>query len=249
MLLPSLLGGVMVDVAGAAAAYVFGAILIVPAILSLAWLRPPERARPVLARNFTMLFEGIVFTVRSRILLAFVSLDTITMVFGHYPAMMPVIAEDVLKVGSTGLGALLAAPSLGSMLGFVGVMLLGNFKRKGAVIVLVSIGHAVALMLFASSPWFATSLILAAFLGFFDSMSLSVRHTSFQLLAPDAVRGRVMPILSMAAVSSNSFGGAYLGLATSFLGVQHALGLGGVAGGAYAAAVAVFWRRVWAFRA
>ena len=249
MLCAPLLGGVLVDVAGAAAAYLVGALLIVPAIVTLAMLRPPVLVRPVLARNFAMLFEGLTFTIRSRILLAFISLDTITMVFGYYPAMMPVIAEDVLKVGATGFGALLAAPSLGSMLGFVGVMLLGNFKRKGAVILLVSIGHALALILFAYSPWFATSFICAAFLGFFDSMSLSVRHTSFQLLAPDEVRGRVLAILSMAAISSNSFGGAYLGLATSFLGVQHALALGGVVGGLYAAYVAVFWRRVWAFRA
>jgi MFS family permease len=250
MLLGPLLGGVLVDTVGAAAAYAVDALLILPAFITLSMLRlenqPPRRK---VALNLTSLFEGLAFTIRSRILIAFILLDVVTMVLGYYPAMMPVVARDVLGVGATGLGALLAAPSLGALAGFLGVMLLGNIRRKGAVIVFVVIAHSILLVLFAYSPWFVSSLLLVALLGFADSMSMSVRTTSFQLLAPEELRGRVMSVLFMSAVSANSFGGAYLGLATALLGVQHALALGGVIAGLFALGVALFWRKVWQFTA
>src|SRR6201999_1961978 len=98
----------------------------------------------------------------------------------------------------------------------------------GAVIVAVTIAHGIGLALFAYSPWFISSLLLVALLGFLDSLSMSVRQTAFQLLAPEHLRGRVMSVLFISAVSANSLGGAYLGLATAFLGPQAALASGGI---------------------
>jgi MFS family permease len=249
LLLGPLLGGFLIDATGAAMAYFIDALLILPALVTLSLLRlenqPPRRK---VTLNLRSLFEGFAFAIRSQVLFAFVLLDFVAMVFGFYPAMMPIIAQDVLAVGATGLGALLAAPSLGALAGFLGVMLLGNIRRKGAVIILVVLAHAVLLVLFAYSTWFVASLVLVALLGFVDSLSMSVRSTSFQLLAPEELRGRVMSVLFMSAVSANSFGGAYLGMATAFLGVQHALALGGVVAGVFALAVALCWRRVWDFR-
>lgn len=248
MLLGPLLGGVMLDLAGATSAYVIDAILIAPALFTLWMLRvEAEPARRKVTLNLTSIFEGLVFVMRSRILLAFVLLDTVTMVLGYYPAMMPVMAKDVLRVGATGLGALLAAPSIGAMLGFAGVLLLGNIRRKGAVIVAVTIAHGIALALFAWSPWLIGSLLLVALLGFLDSMSVSVRTTCFQLLAPEHLRGRVMSVLFITAVSANSLGGAYLGLATSFIGPQAALATGGIAAALFSLGVAIAWRSVRSF--
>jgi len=117
------------------------------------------------------------------------------------------------------------------------------------VIILVVLAHSVLLALFAYSPWFAASLVLVMLLGFVDSMSISVRMTSFQLLAPEELRGRVMSVLFMSSVSANSFGGAYLGFATAFLGVQAALATGAAVAAVFALCVALFWKQVWKFRA
>lgn len=250
MLTGPLLGGLFVDLAGPALAYAIDAMLIAPALVSLALLRlenqPPRRK---VALNLASLFEGLTFTIRSRILFAFILLDAVTMLFGFYPAMMPVVARDVLQVGATGLGALLAAPSVGALAGFLGVMLLGNIRRKGAVIVMMVLAHSALLAMFAYSSWFAASLVLVALLGFADSLSVSVRSTTFQLLAPEEIRGRVMSVFFMSAVSANSFGGAYLGLATAFLGVQLALASGAAIAAIFALGVALFWKRVWRFTA
>jgi MFS family permease len=244
-LLGPLLGGGALQVLGAGTVYAANAMLLVPAFIVLTLLHVREdkhRTRPPL--NLAFLFDGVAFVLRTPALLAFTLLDTVTMLLGFYPAMMPVFAKDVLQVGAAGLGMLLAAPALGAMLGFVGILLLGNIQRRGLVLLAVTMLHAVALYLFAYSTWLPLALFLVALLGFLDSMSVTVRMTAFQSLAPDHVRGRVMSVLFVAAVSSNSLGGAFLGFTTDALGVRDALAAGAIGAGVFAVLVAVFWKQV-----
>jgi len=244
-LLGPLLGGGALQFMGAGTVYAANAMLLVPAFIALTLLHVREdkhRIRPPL--NLAFLFDGVAFVLRTPALLAFTLLDTVTMLLGFYPAMMPVFAKDVLQVGAAGLGMLLAAPALGAMLGFVGILLLGNIQRKGLVLLAVTMLHAVALYFFAYSTWLPLALFLVALLGFLDSMSVTVRMTAFQSLAPDHVRGRVMSVLFVAAVSSNSLGGAFLGFTTDALGVRDALAAGAIGAGVFAVLVAVFWKQV-----
>ncbi len=244
-LIGPLLGGFGIQTLGAASVYAANALLLAAAFIVLSLLHVREdkqRTRPQL--NLAFIFDGLRFVVGTPALLAFVMLDMVTMVLGFYPAMMPVFAKDVLHVGPAGLGTLLAAPAFGAMLGFVGVLMLGNVKRKGAVILAVTILHAVVLFLFSQSTWLPMALVLAALLGFLDSMSVTVRVTSFQAMAPDHVRGRVMSVLFITAVSSNSLGGAVLGVTTDWVGVRDALAAGAIGAGVFAVLVAVFWKQV-----
>ena len=244
-LIGPLLGGGAIQVLGAGTVYAANAALLVPALIFLSMLHVREdrhRSRPPL--NLAFLFDGVAFVLRTPALLAFTLLDTVTMLLGFYPAMMPVFAKDVLQVGPAGLGALLSAPAFGALLGFVGILMLGNIQRRGLVLLVVTLLHAVALYLFAYSTWLPMALVLVALLGFLDSMSMSVRMTAFQTLAPDHVRGRVMSVLFVAAVSSNSLGGAFLGFTTEWLGVREALAAGAIGAGAFAVLVAVFWKQV-----
>lgn len=243
-----LLGGFAIQVLGAAAVYAANVFVLVPAFIALTLLHVREdrdRARPAL--NLAFIFDGLLFVLRTPALLAFTLLDTVTMVIGFYPAMMPVFAKDILQVGAAGLGALLAAPAFGAMLGFLGVLLLGHVQRRGRVILFVTLAHAVVLYLFSQSTGLLTAMITVALLGFLDSLSVTVRVTAFQSLAPDHVRGRVMSVLFIAAVSSNSLGGAFLGFTTDWLGVREALAAGAIGAGVFAVLVAVFWKNVWRF--
>lgn len=244
-----LVGGLVVETLGAGTAYLINTALFLPAVISVALLNVPRTASPGKPKiSLRFLFEGFLFTLRTPVLLAFLLLDVVTMVFGFYPAMMPVMASDELHVGAAGLGALLAAPACGAMLGFLGVLLLGNIRNKGALILGVTLAHAVALFMFAYSYWFLLSLLLAALLGFLDSLSVTVRSTTFQLLAREEQRGRVMSIIFICALSANSIGGAYLGMVTSWIGPRDALALGAVIAGAFALAVTLLSRDVRRFR-
>lgn len=244
-----LVGGLVVETLGAGTAYLINTALFLPAVISVALLNVPRTASPGKPKiSLRFLFEGFLFTLRTPVLLAFLLLDVVTMVFGFYPAMMPVMAKDELHLGAAGLGALLAAPAFGAMLGFFGVLLLGDVRRKGALLLAVTLAHAVALFMFAYSPWFLLSLILVALLGFLDSLSVTVRMTTFQLLAREEQRGRVMSVIFICAMGANSIGGAYLGLVTSWIGPRDALALGAGIAGAFALAVTLLSRDVRRFR-
>ena len=64
---------------------------------------------------FTSLKEGIKFVFSTKIILYSISLDLFSVLFGGVIALLPVFAEDVLKVGAEGLGVLRAAPSIGAV--------------------------------------------------------------------------------------------------------------------------------------
>lgn len=249
MMVGPLLGGAVIAGLGASVAYYSNAAMITPAIVAVVALRiPPDSGRRKVKLNVAAVFEGLRFAIGTRVLIAFLLLDMVTMVLGYYPAMMTVFA-DILKVGPLGLGALLSAPAFGAVIGFVAILLLGQVERKGFLIIAVSILHAVVLIGFAVSPWFLMSLALVAMLGFLDSMSVAVRQTSFQLLAPEEVRGRVVSLVYIFAVASNSMGGAYLGVITEAVGARVALGMGGAIAGAFAIGVLLFWKQVRDFKA
>lgn len=243
-----LLGGLAIDALGAGFVYAADAMLLIPAFVMLSMLHvKSEKAHTKPRLSWGFLFDGLRFTLKTPALLALVLLDTVTMVLGFYPAMMPVFAKDVLQVGASGLGLLLAAAPFGAMMGFVGILMLGTIRRKGITIIAVTIAHAVALFVFSQSTWMPMAVAMIALLGLLDSMSMTIRSTSFSELAPDEVRGRVMSVLYVSAVSANSLGGAYLGFATSLMGPREALASGAIGAGLFAVLVALFWKKVRSF--
>ncbi|MBI3744893.1 MAG: MFS transporter [Chloroflexi bacterium] len=245
-----LLAGTLIDGVGPGWAYVVNGCMLAPAFVAVSMMTVGNARRPGKVRiNAPALFEGLRFAMATRVLMAFVLLDTVTMVLGYYPAMMPVFAKDILHVGGLGLGALLAAAPAGSLLGLVVVLALGQVEWKGRLILVVTILHGGVLVAFAFSTWFGLSLVLIALLGLLDSMSVSVRQTSFQLLAKDENRGRVVGLVGIFAGAGNSLGGAYLGLAAKLMGPRTALAMGGALGSMFCLYVAAFWPRVRRFRA
>lgn len=241
---PVLAGG-LIDTAGPGWSYVVNAFLVLQAIIALSLMRlTNEGQRAKLRLNVATIFEGLIFAIRTRILIIMILLDVVTMIFGYYPALMAVFAKDVLHVGGTGLGALLAAAPLGAMAGLLLLLAIGNVERKGRMLIIVTIIHGIGLIAFAASPWFGLSIILIALLGLVDSISVSVRQTSFQLVAKDENRGRVVSLVGLVAQSSNSLGGAYLGLAAALMGPQLSLAIGGAIGAGFALIMAVAYPKL-----
>jgi sugar phosphate permease len=147
--------------------------------------------------------------------------------FGGAVAMLPAYADQVLHVGSEGLGALRAAPALGAVTTAL-ILAVKPMKRITAVRMFCAVtGFGICMVGFGLSHIFWLSMVFLVISGVFDSVSMLIRGTLMQLLTPDNMRGRVSAINSMFIISSNEIGSFESGTAARLLGLVPSVVFGG----------------------
>jgi MFS family permease len=168
------------------------------------------------------------FIWKHPIMLSVMALDMFAVLLGGAVAMLPAYADQVLHVGSEGLGALRAAPAIGAIITALLLAVKPMKKIKGVTLLLVVAGFGVCMIGFGLSTHFYLSMAFLALSGAFDSVSMIVRGTIMQLLTPEKMRGRVSAVNSMFIISSNEIGAFESGVAASFLGLVPSIIFGGV---------------------
>jgi predicted MFS family arabinose efflux permease len=137
-----------------------------------------------------------------------------------YQALMPVFQKDVLGVGPEGLGLLLAAPGIGAIAATFFVPLVATSSRRYVVAMflgMVMLGGC--LVLFSLTKSLATALVVLVGVGFSQMLVLAINLTMLQLIAPDALRGRVMSIYMMDRGLAPA-GALFAGAAAQLVGPQ-----------------------------
>jgi MFS family permease len=173
--------------------------------------------------------QGWHFILQNRILLSVMALDMFAVLFGGAVAMLPAIADQVLHVGSEGLGALRAAPAVGAVITAL-VLAVVPFKQiRGSLMLWAVAGFGLCIIGFGLSTSFWLSLVLLAVSGAFDSISMVIRSTMVQWLTPDHMRGRVSSVNAMFIISSNEIGAFRAGVQTKWMGLVPSVVWGGVA--------------------
>ena len=221
------IGGFFIDQSGLATTYFVSSLLFVPAIIALLAMRasgrPGGRRRQV---NLRSIIEGIEFMWIQRIILSLFLLDFGVTLVGFYRPILPIFAADVFKTGASGLGLLYAAPSVGSLLGSTALLLAGDIQRKGVLVVIAALFFAGALALLGVSHWFWMAVGAVMLLGFTDSLSVAIRRTVVQLLAPDRMLGRAASLITVFAQTTNGLGALLAGIAAEAWGAPNALLIG-----------------------
>lgn len=183
---------------------------------------------------------GWKFILESKVLLSVMMLDMLAVLFGGAVSMLPAIADQVLHVGSEGLGILRASPALGAVTVSVLLALFPVQKPSGALLLWVVAGFGFCMVGFGLSTVFWVSMLFLALSGVFDSISVVVRGSMMQLLTPDRMRGRVSSVGSMFIISSNEIGAFESGTAASLLGLVPSIIFGGAVTLLVAGVTAVF---------
>ena len=170
---------------------------------------------------------GWKFILGNRTLLSVMALDMFAVLFGGAVSMLPAFADEVLHIGSEGLGLLRAAPAAGSIL--MGLFLALNPLKKvrAQTLLYAVIGFGLAIIGFGLSHAFWLSALCLAAAGAFDSVSMVIRGTLMQLLIPQNMRGRVSAVNSMFIISSNEIGAFESGSAAKLLGLVPSILFGG----------------------
>ncbi|MFD2932955.1 MFS transporter [Spirosoma flavum] len=205
------------------------ALLVVCFLLIMLIERKPTPVSnaPVLGLRES-LKEGFRFVFNTRIVLYAISLDLFSVLFGGVVAILPVFAEDILKVGAEGLGFLRAAPSIGALLTMVYMTKHPPTHNAWRNMLLAVTGFGIATIVFSLSTNFYLSLIMLGLTGAFDSVSVIIRQTILQIFPPDHMRGRVAAVNGIFLSSSNEIGAFESGLLARLMGTVPSVMLGGV---------------------
>ena len=176
---------------------------------------------------WTSIREGIDFVWNNKIILYSISLDLAAVLFGGVIAILPIFAEDILKVGPEGLGILRAAPSLGAVLTIFATAYANPTQNAWRNMLIAVAGFGLATLVFAVSTNFWLSVVMLFLTGAFDAISVVVRQTIMQVIPPDHIRGRVISVNSVFVSSSNEIGAFESGVAAKLMGTVPSVLFGG----------------------
>ena len=205
---------------------VFGLVLFSFMILFLIPKKPI--LNPKIGENvWKSLAEGINFVKKEKAILGAITLDMIAVLFGGAVALLPIFAQDILKVGSEGFGMLRAAPAVGAVLTMFVTAYIPISKNAGLKLLVAIFGFGVCIIIFGLSTVYWISLVALFFSGVTDGVSMVIRQTILQLKTPDEMRGRVASVNSMFVGSSNELGAFESGVTAKLMGVVTAVVFGG----------------------
>jgi MFS family permease len=248
------IGGVLISVIGVAGCFAVNGASFLATLLALLLMREvelhaaPRGARPRSVQAVkTSLMEGLRYVQRTPIVaLCVFVIGVISGVAMNFNVIIPPLSRVVLQIGAAGLGGLMAAVGLGSLLGALMVAALREPRRKlivigGALLGVFSVAAGAAA---GSDLTVAVPLTgLALFGAGFGAISMAATaNASIQTTTPAPLRGRVMSVYTTVFAGSTPIGGLATGAAVSLLGATGALALAGLLAVLAAGFATLYWR-------
>ncbi len=222
--------GFLIALAGVHASFYVVLIYVLLAAYALTKIeKKPIAHNKLNARTWESVKEGLNYVFKHKILLAAISLDLFAVLFGGATALVPEIADRILKVGPIGFGWLNAAIDIGSVIMIIMITLNPLRKNQGFILLCAVGGFGACIVGFGLSQFYMLSFFALMIAGMLDGISVVIRATILQLTTPDEMRGRVSAVNSMFINSSNELGQFESGItARLFGGAPPAIVFGGI---------------------
>jgi MFS family permease len=225
--------------------YFLNALSFLAVIFALATMHTSGApARDVGAtESWAALTEGLRFVFQTPLMVWTMGLDFLATFFSGATSLLPIFADQVLKVGAKGYGILAAAPAVGALVGSLFLSIRPLPARQGRLL-LWSVGaYGAATIVFGLSRSFPLTLIALAGTGLADAISTVIRQTLRQLITPDRLRGRMTSVNMIFFMGGPQLGELEAGLlasvfASTVVGVTVSVVSGGLATVAMTAAIA-----------
>lgn len=220
-------GGLIYGFYGITATYCVILVFIAIALVCIFFLRPHPPTYIPKESIVKSLTEGVHFVFKNKMMLGAMSLDLFSVFFGGAVALLPVFANDILKVGSEGLGFMRAAASSGAVITMLVMTRFSPMNKPWRNLLIAVTGFGTSIICYGLSKNFYLTLLFLFMEGAFDSISVIIRSTIMQLLTPDEMRGRVSAVNSMFIGSSNEIGAFESGLTAKLMRTVPAVVFGG----------------------
>jgi MFS family permease len=229
------LGGIVIAAAGVGWVYAANALSFGCVIAALLLMRgvsgKPVREghEPEDEISWRAAREGLHFVFRSPLIRSTMLMDFFATFFSSASALLPIFAQDVLRVGARGYGWLYAAPAVGAVLmSAVMIPLTSRIRRRGPVLLWAIGGYGLATAVFGVSRWFWLTFFCLAMTGAMDTISMIIRNIVRQLETPDRLRGRMIGVNMVFFQGGPQLGELEAGFVANWLGPVFSVVSGGV---------------------
>ncbi|HML56959.1 MAG TPA: MFS transporter [Ferruginibacter sp.] len=220
-------GGFSIAFLGIHNTFLLVVILVIAAWILFRKLKP----KPAMLKNpkhpWQSVKEGIRHVYQTKELMGALVLDLFAVLFGGAVALVPVFAQDILKIGPIGFGWLNAAADIGAIITVTYLTIKPLKRNQGRILFYAIAGFGCCIIMFALSEVFWLSFAALLLSGCMDGFSVIIRGTILQLKTPDELRGRVAAVNSMFINSSNELGQFESGVAAKLMGTVPAVIFGG----------------------
>jgi predicted MFS family arabinose efflux permease len=222
------IGGILIAQAGAEFAYLVASAMITVAVLFTLKIKLPERAPRVNNTSITTdLREGLSYIWRTPALRWLMFMGFFVMFATMYFPLIPRIARDSLDAGADGYGSILAATGIGSLVGSLALIMSGNIRSVGRILLVVPVVFSILLVAFAFVNTLEAAWAVAFGLGAVIPWWANTMRTAFQMPATEEMRGRVMALFALTG-QFIQFGWFVGGTSSELIGPDATLIAGGV---------------------
>jgi MFS family permease len=224
------LAGILVSAIGMSGCFYINGISFLAVIVALFVIKINNKPKNLKgATALKDLKDGLVFVKNNRLVLALNVMVGMVSLFGvSYVILMPLFANDILKVGIRGLGWLMSSSGLGALIGALYLARLGDFAYKGRILVLSTFVFSISLILFSLSRIYFLSLVSLALIGAASVCAVALINTILQASVPDAFRGRAMSVFMLTFAGIMPFGNLIAGSLAQALNVSFAVMASGI---------------------
>ncbi|HEX4353819.1 MAG TPA: MFS transporter, partial [Polyangiales bacterium] len=233
--------GLMIAARGIQAAYATFLVLIAIAFITIRFLRAGQRevgsARAV---SLAAIREGLSFVWNRPVVLGCMTLDMFAVIFGGATALLPIYANEILKVGARGYGVLTSSLEIGALSMALVMAIVPPIKAAGRTLLWAVVMYGIATLVFGLSRVFPLSIAAYIAAGMADQVSVIMRSTAVQLSTPDELRGRVSSVNLIFIGASNQLGAAESGFVAALTNATFAVASGGI--GCLLVVAIVAWR-------
>src|SRR5262245_25425609 len=227
------LGGVLIAATSVGWVYIANAISFGFVIVALLMMRDvPQRTESEGTRDdvsFRAGFEGLRFVFRSPLIRSTMLLDFFATFFSSATALLPIFAQDILRVGAQGYGWLYAAPAVGAVATSAAMVpLTDRIDRRGPTLLWAVAGYGLATVVFGISRSFWLTFACLAMTGATDTVSMIIRNIVRQLETPDRLRGRMTGVNMVFFLGGPQLGELEAGAVANWLGAAFSVVSGGI---------------------
>jgi len=206
----------------AAVYYIMTALYLFSNVFLMLMPRRPTSIRQG-SSTATEILQGFRY-VRSEIIIMLVLGFTLacTILGMPFNMLLPMFTEDILMVGASGLGILMAISGIGSIVVSFVLASMSN-KNRGIMMLFSGLILSLALIAFSfTSEWYL-SLALSVFIGLGQTGQTAIGFTLIQYYVNPDYRGRVMSFM-MLGFGLASLGTVFGGLLAETMGIQWSIG-------------------------